>query len=158
MIKQCLKLLSAALLLGSAIHVHAAGYKLGDISVTDPHARPTVVKQPSGAAYVTVENRGKAADRLLGVSSPVAESAAIHTMAMDGDIMRMREAGPLPLAPAAKVEMKPGAGYHIMLIGLKRPLQPGDSFPVTLSFEKAGKLEVLVTVDGRETKPEGHGH
>lgn len=157
MIKQCLRFLSAALLLGTA-HVHAAGYLLGDIAVTDPHARPTVVKQPSGAAYVTLENRGKAADRLLGVSSPVAESAAIHTMAMDGDIMRMREAGPLSLAPAAKVDMKPGAGYHIMLIGLKRPLQPGDTFPITLSFEKAGRLEVSVTVDGKEAKPEGHAH
>jgi|SRR6476661_3972037 len=155
MIKQFLAVFSAALLSGA---VHAAGYRAGDISITDPHARPTVAGQPGGAAYLTLENTGRAADRLVGVSSPVAQSAQIHTMRMDGDVMRMREAGELPLAPAARVEMKPGMGYHIMLNGLKQPLQEGASFPLTLTFEKAGKVEVSVVVDGKNAMPAGHAH
>ena len=117
-----------------------------------------MAQQPSGGAYLTLENRGSAADRLLEVSSPVAASAQIHTMSMEGDVMRMREVGALDLAPATKVDMKPGAGYHIMLVGLKQPLQAGDKFPMTLNFEKAGKIEVSVTVDGKEAKPSSHAH
>ena len=155
MINKFLAVLSAALFCSA---VHAAGYRAGDISIIDPHARPTVPGQPGGAAYVTLENTGGSADRLVGVTSPVARSAEIHTMRMDGDVMRMREAGELPLPPAAKVEMKPGMGYHIMLIGLKQPLQAGATFPITLTFEKAGKVEVPVVVDGKQRKPAGHAH
>lgn len=155
MIKQLFAIFSAALLVGA---VHAAGYRAGDISISDPHARPTVPGQSSGAAYLTLENTGSSADRLVSVSSPVAQSAGIHIMRMDGDIMRMREAGELPLAPAAKVKMKPGMGYHIMLNGLKQPLLKGASFPITLTFEKAGKVDVTVMVDGKRVKPAGHAH
>ena len=155
MINKFLAVLSAALFCSA---VHAAGYRAGDISIIDPHARPTVPGQPGGAAYVTLENTGGSADRLVGVTSPVARSAEIHTMRMDGDVMRMREAGELPLPPAAKVEMKPGMGYHIMLIGLKQPLQAGATFPITLTFEKAGKVEVPVVVDRKQHKPAGHAH
>ena len=155
MIKQFLAVFSAALLVGA---VHAAGYRAGNIRITDPHARPTVPGQAGGAAYLTLENTGGSADRLVSVSSPVAQSAGIHTMRMDGDIMRMRDAGELRLAPAAKVEMKPGMGYHIMLNGLKQPLQAGATFPMTLNFEKAGEVDVSVTVDGKDAKPAGHAH
>jgi periplasmic copper chaperone A len=155
MTKQLLAVLSAALLAGA---VHAAGYRAGNISITDPHARPTVPGQPGGAAYFTLENTGGSADRLVGVSSPAAQSAEIHTMQMDGDIMRMREAGELTLPPAARVEMKPGMGYHIMLQGLKQPLQTGAAFAMTLTFEKAGKVDVTVIVDGRQARPAGHAH
>ena len=79
-------------------------------------------------------------------------------MGMDGDIMRMREANQLPLPPAAKVEMKPGMGYHIMLNGLKQPLKEGATFPMTLTFEKAGKVEVTVVVDARKAGSAGHAH
>ena len=155
MINRILTVISAALFVGA---VHAAGYRAGNISITNAHARPTVPGQPGGAAYLTLENTGSSADRLVSVISPAAQSAGIHTMRMDGDIMRMREAGELPLAPAAKVEMKPGMGYHIMLNGLKQPLQAGATFPMTLNFEKAGKVEVSVAVDGKEAKPAGHAH
>jgi copper(I)-binding protein len=176
-----LSVFSAALLLAGAVHAHdyrlgsisidypharptvprqpaGAAYRAGDISIIDPHARPTVAGQPGGAAYLTLENTGGSADRLVGVTSPVAQSAAVHTMRMDGYVMRMREAGELPLPPAAKVEMKPGHGYHIMLMGLKQPLKAGDKFPLTLNFEKAGKIEISVPVDSQESKPTGHAH
>ena len=146
---------SALLLAGAA---HGQNHDAGDIRIGPSYARATVAQQPSAGAYLTLENRGAAADRLLGVSTPVARSAEIHTMRMEGDVMRMREVGALDLAPAAKVEMKPGSGYHIMLLGLKKPLQAGATFPMTLTFEKAGKVEVSVSVGENSARPAGHAH
>lgn len=114
-----------------------------------PHARPTVPGQTSGAAYISMENKGKTADRLLRISSPVAQSAEVHSMTMDGNIMRMREVGQVELNPAAKVVMSAGEGYHIMLVGLKKPLKPGDKIPLNLYFEKAGKVELEAVVDAK---------
>lgn len=139
-----LSILSTALLLAGA--AHGQSYELGTIRISHPHARPTVAQQPSGGAYLTLENRGSAGDRLLEASSPVAASTQIHTMRMEGDVMRMREVGALDLAPAAKVEMKPGAGYHIMLIGLKRQLKAGEVVPLTIVVEGKDKKRERITL------------
>lgn len=147
--------LSALLLAGA---VHGQSQDAGDIRIGPSYARATVAQQPSAGAYLTLENRGSVRDRLIGISTPVARSAEIHTMRMEGDVMRMREVGTLDLAPAAKVEMRPGSGHHIMLMGLKQPLQAGDKFPMTLSFEKAGKVEISVSVGEKSAKPTGHAH
>ncbi len=138
--------LCAAATLAAAV-VHAHDYKLNDLRIDHPYARTTAPHQPSGAAYLSIENGGKSADKLVAVASPVAKSVEIHTMSMEGDVMRMREVSGIELAPAAKVEMKPGHGYHLMLLGLRQPLKAGDKFPLTLTFEKAGKTEVMVFVE-----------
>jgi copper(I)-binding protein len=65
---------------------------------------------------------------------------------MEGDVMKMRALERLEIKAGEKVEMKSGQGYHIMLIGLKKPLKAGDSFPMQLSFRKAGKVQLTVTV------------
>jgi len=132
--------------------------RLNDLSIAAPYARATVPHQPSGAAYVTIENKGKTADKLIGASSPVAKTVEIHVMAMEGNVMKMREVGQIELKPASRIEMKPGDGYHLMLMGLKQPLKAGDSFPVTLSFEKAGKTEIKVTVQDKKDAPQGKRH
>lgn len=132
----------------SSTSAFAHGAKIGDLSIGHPHARATVPGQPAGAAYLSIENNGKTADRLVGVSSPVAAGGQIHTMSMEGSVMKMREVDAIAIAPGAKVSMKPGDGYHLMLTGLKKPLKEGDKFPLTLTFEKAGKLDVEVHVDG----------
>ena len=135
----------------------AHDYQAGAVHVDHPYARATVPGQPSGAAYMTLENRGKDGDRLIAAASPAAQKTEIHTMAMDGNVMKMRQVDGIELAPAAKVVMKPGDGYHIMLLGLKQQLKIGDTLPLTLTFEKAGKLEVSVQV--QEVKqPMKHGH
>lgn len=136
----------------------AHDYQAGTIHIDHPYARPTVPGQPSGGAYLTLENRGKDADRLLAADSPAAKKTEIHTMSMVGNVMKMREADGIELAPAAKVTMKPGDGYHIMLIGLKQQLKVGDTLPLTLTFEKAGKVEVSVQVqDMKQNAPMMHG-
>lgn len=134
---------------------HAQETKLKDLLIDNPHARATVANQRTGGAYLTIENKGKLADKLVGASSPVAKSVEIHTMAMDGNVMKMREVGQIEIPASGRVEMKPGAGYHLMLMGLQQPLKPGDSFPMTLVFEKAGKAEVKMKV--QEKKDAGHG-
>lgn len=155
--------LAAALLASTA--VHAQDYKLQDLHIDRPYARATAPQQPSGAAYLTIENQGKTADKLVAVSSPVAKSVQIHTMSMEGDVMKMREVSAIELKPDAKIEMMPGNGYHLMLIGLRQPLKAGDKFPLTLTFEKAGTTEVSMTVEDRNKKAKGgkdsgmhHGH
>lgn len=119
----------------------------GAIVVDHAHARATAPGQTTGAAYIDIENRGKTSDKLLKISSPIAESAEVHSMTMDGSIARMREVGVIELKPAAKIAMAANDGLHIMLIGLKQPLRPGQKIPLALRFEKAGKMDVEVVVD-----------
>ncbi|MEP7101628.1 MAG: copper chaperone PCu(A)C [Burkholderiales bacterium] len=127
---------------------HAHGGHAGDVGITHPFATPTPAGAVNGAAYiVTLENTGKQPDRLLRISTPIAQRAEIHTMTLDANgVMRMREVTDIPLVPGTPVKMRPGEGYHFMLIGLKQPLKEGDSFPLTMEFERGGKTEVKVVV------------
>ncbi|HKX44171.1 MAG TPA: copper chaperone PCu(A)C [Burkholderiaceae bacterium] len=124
----------------------AHGYTAGDVHIGHPYATPSVPGARNGAAYIASLEAQKA-DRLLRVSTPVAERAELHTMSVDaGGVMRMREVGDLPLTPGTPIKMRPGEGPHFMLMGLKQPLKEGDSFPMTLEFERGGKVEVKVVV------------
>jgi copper(I)-binding protein len=136
---------AAIFLLSTALHARDALAR--ELSIEHAYARSTVPGQTNGAAYLTIENKGKHADKLIAAASTACESVQIHTMSMAGNVMKMREVQDIELKPHAKIAMNPGDGYHIMLIGLKQPLKRGEKFPLTLSFEKAGKVEVPVTVD-----------
>jgi periplasmic copper chaperone A len=129
----------------------------GQIRVDQARARPTVNGQTSGAAYLRLENRGKSGDKLISASSPMAKTVEVHTMTMEGNVMKMREVGELDLKPQSTIDMQPGDGYHIMLIGLTKPLKAGDRFPLTLVFEKAGKTGISVEV-GDVKSPAKSGH
>ncbi|HZF81803.1 MAG TPA: copper chaperone PCu(A)C [Rubrivivax sp.] len=107
-------------------------------------ARPTVAGQSAGGAYLKITG-GALADRLLSASSPVAQHAELHTMTMEGDIMRMRSIDAVAVPPGQTVELKPG-GMHLMFVGLAQPLKSGSRFPLTLRFEKAGAITVQVKV------------
>lgn len=155
-----LRLLSLSLLLfAGASHAQS-------IVIEKAVARATVGKMPNGAAFLQIENKG-ADDVLLSGSSPAAAKVEIHTMSMDGNVMKMRALDQLELKAGQKLEMKPGSGAHLMLMGLKKPLAVGDKFPLTLNFRKAGKMEVTVEVAAMGMpKPAGgaaghdhaHGH
>lgn len=138
-------LLIALLLCPSA---QAHGGQAGDIVITHPFATPTPPGARNGAAYfVTLENTGKLPDRLLSASTPVAQSIEIHTMSVDsGGVMRMRELPDIALPPGQPLKMRPGGGLHLMLVGLKQPLVAGDTFVLTLRFERGGRTEVKVVV------------
>ena len=124
----------------------AAPNQVGMIRVNDGYARSTVPKQANGAAYLNLANLGKQGDKLRRVSSPVAERVELHTSSMDGGIMRMRELDDIPLPAGGSVVMQPGQGAHLMLIGLKQPLQAGKTLPLTLEFEKAGNLTLQIGI------------
>ena len=148
-----------AVTLGAAAH----GASVGDIAIGHPYATPSIPGTSNGAAYLaSIENKGAVADRLVRASTPAAARVELHTMAVDAQgVMRMREVDGIALAPKAKVQMKPGSGLHLMLVGLKEPLKEDASFPMTLEFERAGKIEVKVIVG--QPKPggamaDGHMH
>ncbi len=140
-----------------AVPVLAQDYKAGDLRIERPYARATAPKQPTGAAYVSIENTGKSTDKLKGASSPVAKKVELHTMSMAGNVMKMREVNAIEIPASGKLAMKPGDGYHLMLMGLKQPLKVGEKFPLTLDFEKAGKVEVSVTIEDKPAGEHAHG-
>ncbi|MDB5838505.1 MAG: rane protein [Herminiimonas sp.] len=152
--------LSASLALCGPAGAH--DYKAGELRIAHPYARPTVPNQPAGAAYLTIENKGTQSDRLMSLASPAAKTVEVHTMTMEGNVMKMREAPALELKPSTKIEMHPGSGYHIMLVGLQAPLKTGDKFPLSLTFEKSGKVDVMVFVEDKERnaapEPAAHKH
>ena len=109
-------------------------------------SRATPGGAATGAVYLTLDS--PAGDTRTAVSSPAAETATVHEMAMDGAIMRMRAvAGGLALPPGQAVTLRPG-GYHIMLEGLKAPLKQGQTLPLHLTFAKSAPVDVVATVAG----------
>lgn len=122
--------------------------------IEHPYARATMPGQPNGGGYLKIDNAAGAADRLVAASAEVSKTVELHTMKLDNNVMRMRQIDAIDVPAGQAVELKPG-GMHLMFIGLKAPLKAGDSFPVKLSFEKAGEVVVDVKV---EAAAAGHGH
>jgi copper(I)-binding protein len=107
-------------------------------------ARPTVAGQSGGGGFLTITG-GATGDRLLSASAGVAKMVELHTMEMDGNVMRMRQIDAIDVPAGQAVELKPG-GRHIMFMGLTQTLKSGAHFPMTLRFEKAGEVKVDVRV------------
>ncbi len=139
--------LSAALLAAALVSnlAAAADYSLGDLAIHKPWARASIGQAQAGAAYVTVMNKGSLPDRLIAVEGEVANRVELHNHMMDGGVMKMRPVKAIEVAPGEPAVLKPG-GLHIMLMGLKAPLVKGESFPLTLVFERAGRVEIEVSI------------
>ena len=122
--------------------------KAGDLVITQAWSRATPKGAKTGGAYLTIENKGSTPDRLVGGSADFAGSVQVHEMSMTNGVMKMRpvENG-LAIDPGKTVKLAPG-GYHLMMMDLKQPLKRGDKVPVTLEFEKAGKVSVSLDVEG----------
>lgn len=135
-----------ATLLAVASAAFAQGSGTPTIAVEQPFARATPGGATTGAAYMTIDNKSSTEDRLMAASSEVAGKVQVHEMSMTNGVMKMREVeGGLAVPANGSVTLKPG-GYHVMLIGLKKPLIEGQSFPLTLTFAKAGNISVTVPV------------
>ena len=132
------------LLVAGAAGAHE--YRIDALTIDHPFARATPPGARAGGAFFTIENRGQGADKLVRASSPVSASAEIHTMAMEGNVMRMRAIPFLEVPARSTVAFRPG-GYHLMLLDLKRPLKQGEKVPVTLTFEKAGSIDIELEVE-----------
>jgi copper(I)-binding protein len=143
-------MLAATLFLAGLIAAPARGQevKAGDLMITQAWSRATPNGAKIGSGYFTIENKGTTPDRLVGVSAEIAGKVEVHEMAMKDGVMTMRplQAG-LTIDPGKTVKLAPG-GYHLMMFDLKSPLKQGDALPVTLEFEKAGKVKVSLDVQG----------
>jgi copper(I)-binding protein len=141
-------LLALTLLAGSTLLAAAHEFKLGDLTIGHPWSRATPGGAKIGGGYLTVTNNGGAPDRLVSATTNVADHVEIHEMAMANNVMTMRKLdNGVAVPPGKTVAFAPG-GYHLMLMGLKAPLKEGDRVKATLTFEKAGPIEVTINVEG----------
>jgi copper(I)-binding protein len=139
--------LALSIALAAGVSTPAQAIRPGGLQIDQVRARATLPNQPVGGGYLRITNNSSADDRLLSASAyTVAQTTELHSMAMEGDVMRMRPVDAIALPRGKAVELKPG-GLHLMFMGLKAPLNPGDTFPLRLRFEKAGEITVEVTVD-----------
>src|ERR1700737_2544533 len=122
--------------------------KAGDLVITQAWSRATPGGAKVAGGFLTIENKGSAPDRLIGGSADVAGKVQVHEMAVNNGVMTMRPLdNGLTIEPGKTVKLAPG-GYHLMLLDLKSPLKQGDRLPVTLEFEKAGKVKLSFDVQG----------
>jgi copper(I)-binding protein len=126
--------------------------KAGDLVITQAWSRATPGGAKVGGGYLTIENKGSTPDRLIGGSADVADKVQVHEMTMNNGVMTMRPLDKgLVIEPGKTVKLAPG-GYHLMLLDLKIPLKQGDKLPVTLEFERAGKVSLSLDVQGIGTQ------
>ena len=143
----------ALLVLASAALAH--DFKAGPLEIDHPWSRATPKGANVAGGYLKITNTGTTPDRLVGGATEVAKRFEIHEMSMDGGVMRMRELKDGLEIPAGKtVELKPGS-YHIMMMNLSRPLTKGDRLKGSLTFEKAGKVDIEFTVEAIGGAPPG---
>ena len=152
------KLIVLAALLLPACFANAHEYKVGALEIAHPWSQELPPNAPTVAAYFVIDNEGKNADRLLSVDTPIAGEAQLHEHVMQGDLMKMQHVPSVEVPAGGEVTFAPMA-YHVMLLGLKDRslLADGKQFPLTLTFEKAGKVEVEVSVQ-KAPPMAGHEH
>jgi len=142
-----LYLLACAALLASGGVAMAHSFSSGSLKIGHPWSRETAEGQSAGGGFMTITNSGQSEDRLTGGTAEIARQVQVHSMTMDGGVMRMRQLKDgLAIPAGGTVALKPGS-FHVMFIGLKRPLQRGELVPVTLHFAKAGKVAVQFRVE-----------
>lgn len=133
--------------------------KAGDLVISQAWSRATPGGAKVAGGFLTIENKGTAPDKLVAVSADIAGKTEIHEMKTDNGVMTMRplDSG-LVIDPGKTVKLAPG-GYHLMLQELKGPFKQGDKVPVTLQFEKAGKVAISLDVQGVGAQaPADSGH
>ena len=151
--------LAAAILLATPSFAHDGVVHVGDLNISLPFTRATLPNAPVGGGFLTIENTGAEPDRLISATSTVSGDTQIHEMAMQGDVMKMRQlVEGLEIPAGETVALSPG-GFHIMFLGLKQAFVEGETIAVTLTFEKAGSVEVLLPVEAAGADaPAAAGH
>ena len=140
--------LALLLLLTSITQVFGAD----SIAIERPWARASAPGQMVGGGFMTIIHQGNGEDRLVSATTPIAREVQIHTMNMDGGVMRMRPVeGGLAIPAGGRVVLQPG-GLHLMFMDLSTPLVAGTTFPVTLRFAKAGEIKVDFNVEARPSR------
>jgi copper(I)-binding protein len=134
---------------------NAGDYNAGSLDISNPWSRAIPKGSNVAAGYMKIKNRGSTPDRLISGSSDVASKFETHEMRMENGVAKMRPVtGGLEIKPGETVELKPGS-FHVMFVGLKKPLSAGDHFKATLVFEKAGTVSVDYDVLAMGSEPGG---
>jgi periplasmic copper chaperone A len=130
-------------LIGLALSTaQARDYNVGSIDIADPWSRATPKGASVAVGYMKITNKGTTADRLISGASEIAPTFEVHEMSMDKGVAKMRPVkGGLEIKPGETVELKPGS-FHVMFVGLKKPLTAGEHINATLVFEKAGAITI----------------
>ncbi len=149
-----LSALPLARLAASVFALALATGAAAEVRVDEPWARATVAGQQASGAFMTLTSSIDA--KLVGVQSPAAGTAEIHEMALENNVMRMRSIDSLALPAGKPVELRPG-GHHLMLLDLKKPLDAGQSVPLTLTIEDAQGKRERIDVQA-QIRPLGGGH
>ncbi|CRI64771.1 conserved exported hypothetical protein, putative Copper metallochaperone [Thiocapsa sp. KS1] len=144
------RLLATALLTGVSLAAQGA-----DVSIGDPYARAVPPGQPNSAVFMSLENRSGQTQALVGAESGVSEVVELHTHVEEDGMMRMRRIEKIEVPAGETVTLKPG-GLHVMLIGLKQTLEPGDAVDLTLVFEDGSRMPVQAPVRRIEMQPMHH--
>lgn len=147
-------LLSA--LLGAGLPVHAHDHTQGQLYIEHPWSREMPPVAPTAAVYFVVHNNGDQADRLLGLDTPVAGKAELHEHVHADGVMKMQQVQAVEIPAGGEVRFEP-MGYHVMLFGVKQQAKAGERFPLTLTFEKAGVVELDVAVQ-KDLPADEHAH
>ena len=155
------RILATALALAFSAGIALAhDFTLGNLEIHHPASKATLPGQPVGGGFLTVTNKGAEADRLVSITAPdVSDDVQLHEMAMENDVMKMRHLPDgIEIPAGATVELKPG-GLHVMFMKIKHPFKEGESFKATLTFEKAGKLDVDFKIEAAKpgANHEAHG-
>ena len=149
-------LTAAALATLVATTAFSQEYKVGPLVIDRPWTRATPKSATVAGGYLKITNTGSTPDRLTGGSAEVARKLEVHEMSMDGGVMKMRELkNGLEIPAGATVELKPSS-IHIMMTNLTRPLSKGEKVKGSLTFEKAGKVDVEFTVEALGGTPTAH--
>lgn len=148
-----------------ASHPHAAAAAQGVVvdGAYTVAPRPGV---PNIAIYISrLDNTGNQPDQLVSARTDIARSTELHEMKMEGELMRMRQVGGIDIPAGGSVNLNKGGGYHLMVMGVNRPLKAGDQFPLTLMFRHAGERVIQVSVQqtaapaaGMDHSAHGHSH
>lgn len=140
----------------TALTMLAAPLAAGSIMVEDAYMRTSTPSSKTGAAFLMLRNMGDTDDRLIGAAADIAGRVELHTHTEDSNgVMKMMEVEEGFVVPAGGMHHLKRGGDHIMFMGLGRALTQGEEIPVTLTFENAGELKIMVPVD-RERKAD-HG-
>src|SRR3984893_17279752 len=131
--------------------------KAGDLVISQARTRATPNGAKIGTGYFTIENKRTTADKPVGLSRDGPDKTRVHEMSMNNGVRKMRPVdGGLTIEPGKPVKLAP-SGYHLMIMDLKSPLKQGGKVPVTLEFEKAGKVAVTLDVQGIGAQGPGGG-
>jgi copper(I)-binding protein len=139
------KTLLLAALLTPSLFAAAHDFSAGQVHIEHPWSREMPAVAPTAAVYFILHNKGAEADRLLSVATPVAGQAEMHEHLHADGVMKMQQVQSVAIPAGGEVKFEP-MGYHVMMFNLKQQAKDGQRFPLTLTFEKAGSLEVEVAV------------